>query len=229
MRRFPTPEAAAAAAARYMAELVREGCRARGRFIAAVSGGSTPWQMLSALGEEDLPWADVHFAQVDERVAPDGHQDRNLTSLENVLASSGRMRAITVHPMPVADPDLEGAGARYASRLKSIAGDPLVFDLVTPRPRSGRPHRFAGFLGTQYSTRRTADVALTGSEYQGRRRMTLTYPAINRARAVLWLITGAAKSDVLKRMLDGDRSLPAGRVEASAAVVFADAAAASAL
>ena len=137
-----------------MAELVREGCRARGRFIAAVSGGSTPWRMLSALGEENLPWADVHFAQVDERVAPDGHQDRNLTSLENVLASGGRMRAITVHPMPVADPDLEGAGARYAWRLKSVAGDPLVFDpsYTSASERTATPLRW--FLGTQYSTRR---------------------------------------------------------------------------
>ena len=207
-----------------MAELVREACRDRGRFIAAVSGGSTPWQMLRALGEEDLPWADVHFAQVDERVAPDGHQDRNLTSLENVLASSGTMRAITVHPMPVADPDLERAGARYASQLKSVAGDPLVFDLVH-LGLGADGHTASLVPGDPVLDEATADVALTGSEYQSRRRMTLTYPVINRARAVLWLITGAAKSDVLKRMLDGDRSLPAGRVEASAAVVFADAAA----
>ena len=65
-------------------------------------------------------------------------------------------------------------------------------------------------------------VAITG-EYQGRRRMTLTYPALEAARRVLWLVTGADKREALARLRAGDRSIPAGRVEASDAIVVADA------
>ena len=71
-----------------------------------------------------------------------------------------------------------------------------------------------------------ADVALTGP-YQGRRRMTLTYPAIDRARRILWLVTGAEKAAMLVRLRDGDASIPAGRVRQDDALVLADRAAAA--
>jgi 6-phosphogluconolactonase len=72
------------------------------------------------------------------------------------------------------------------------------------------------------------DVAITGV-YQGRRRMTLTYPMINRARRVLWVVTGSEKVQMLNRFLGGDESIPAGRVRRERALVLADDAAAEQL
>jgi 6-phosphogluconolactonase len=71
-------------------------------------------------------------------------------------------------------------------------------------------------------------VALTG-DYQGRRRMTLTYPILNRSRRLLWLVSGAEKADMLVRLGDGDPSIPAGRIRRDQALVFADRAAAARL
>jgi 6-phosphogluconolactonase len=72
-----------------------------------------------------------------------------------------------------------------------------------------------------------ADVALSGI-YQQHRRMTLTYPMLNRSRRILWLVTGSEKAGMLARLLDGDISIPAGLVHRDHAVVLADKAAASA-
>ena len=72
---------------------------------------------------------------------------------------------------------------------------------------------------------RSADVALT-RVYQGRRRMTLTYPMINRARDILWLVTGDEKAAMLKRLRNGDKSIPAGRIRQDDALMIADRAAA---
>jgi 6-phosphogluconolactonase len=72
-----------------------------------------------------------------------------------------------------------------------------------------------------------ADVALTGI-YQGRRRMTLTYPILNRSRRILWLVTGAEKVGMLTRLLKGDPSIPAGLVHQERALIIGDRAAAGA-
>jgi 6-phosphogluconolactonase/glucosamine-6-phosphate isomerase/deaminase len=69
-------------------------------------------------------------------------------------------------------------------------------------------------------------VAITGGEYQGHRRMTLTYPALDAARQILWLVTGAEKREPLEKLLAGDESIPAGRVRNEDIVVVADEAAA---
>ena len=73
-----------------------------------------------------------------------------------------------------------------------------------------------------------ADVALT-EVYQGRRRMTLTYPLINRARRILWLATGAEKVAMLARLLEGDPTIPAGRVGLGSSLILVDEAAGQSL
>jgi 6-phosphogluconolactonase len=79
---------------------------ARGRFVLAVSGGHTPWTMRRDLAGEDVPWSGVHVAQVDERVAPAGHPDRNLIHLRESLLDGAPLRPERVHAMPVGAPDM---------------------------------------------------------------------------------------------------------------------------
>src|SRR5215470_10867963 len=220
-------EAAAQAAAIFVAAEAREAITARGRFVMAVSGGHTPWLMLRALVHEDVPWEAVHLVQVDERVAPAGDPDRNLTHLLESLREIDSLRSDHIHAMPVEAPDLESAASQYATVLNQIAGSPAVLDLV--HLGLGPDGHTASLVpGDPVLNVDDADVALTGI-YQGRRRMTLTYPIINRARRVLWLVTGKEKVGMLARLEAGDISIPAGRVRQDRAEVLADRAAAGQL
>ena len=207
------------AAARIAAE-AHQAVAARGRFVMAVSGGHTPWVMLRALAEEDVPWENVHVFQVDERVAPEGHADRNLTHLRASLLEHAPLPAAQLHAMPVEIPDLRSAAAKYDAELTSIAGAPPVLDLV--HLGLGPDGHTASLVpGDPVLDVTDRDVAMTGV-YQGRNRLTLTYPVINRARLILWLVTGSEKVPMFRRLQAGDQSIPAGRVLQNNAVLLAD-------
>jgi 6-phosphogluconolactonase len=214
----------AESAARHAAGLVAAEARA-GRFTVAVSGGRSPWLMLQALGELDLPWQHVHVLQVDERIAPDGDADRNLTHMRESLLAPASLDPKQIHPMPVNAADLDDAAARYAATMIELAGSPPALDLIH-LGLGGDGHTASLVPGDPVLDVADRDVALT-REYQGRRRMTLTYPAINRARRLLWLVTGEDKAAALARLRAGDRNIPAGRVRQNHAVVVADRAAVS--
>ncbi len=165
--------------------------------------------MLRALADEDVPWPSVHVFQVDERVAPTGHPDRNLTHLEESLLAHAPLPLEQLHAMPVESPDLEEAAARYARTLEEHAGRPAVLDVVHLGlgPDGHTASLVPGDAALDVSD---ADVALTGI-YQARRRMTLTYPVLDRARKVLWLVTGGrqgrdAASTARGRPLDSCRA-----------------------
>jgi 6-phosphogluconolactonase len=176
--------------------------------------------MLRALADERLPWRDVHVVQVDERVAPVGDPDRNLTHLRESLLAHCPLRSEQVHAMPVESPDLEAAAARYALTLREIAGNPAMLDLA--HLGLGPDGHTASLVPADPVLDVTdADVALTGI-YQGRRRMTLTYPVLNRSRRIVWLVTGGEKAEMLARLCAGDPSIPAGRIHQHQAVVLAD-------
>jgi 6-phosphogluconolactonase len=220
-------EAVAQEAAAIIAVEARTAVAARGRFIMAVSGGHTPWQMLRALAGEEVPWEDVHIVQVDERVAPAGDPDRNFTHLRESLLEHAPLRPEQIYAMPVEEKDLTAAAVRYISTLREIAGTPPVLDLV--HLGLGPDGHTASLVPSDPVLNITdADVALTGV-YQGRRRMTLTYPTLNRAQHVLWLVTGRDKAEPLVRLRDGDVAIPAGRVRQDRALVLADRAAAEKL
>lgn len=221
---FRDADAVAQKAAEIIATESRAAVKARGRFIVAVSGGHTPWQMLRALAEEEVPWKDMHVVQVDERVAPAGDPDRNLTHLRESLLQHAPLRSEQIHAMPVESPDLEAAAKRYAAALQEIAGSPPVLDLV--HLGLGPDGHTASLVpGDPVLNVTDSDVALTGV-YQGKRRMTLTYPILNRARRILWLVTGKDKISALGRLREGDPTIPAGRIQAASALVLADQAAA---
>jgi 6-phosphogluconolactonase len=211
-------------AAANIAEKARAAVADRGRFVVAFSGGRTPWQMLRAMAGEEVPWKDVHVVQVDERVAPPGDPDRNLTHLCESLLEHAPLRPEQIYAMPVEEKNLAAASRRYAMTLQEIAGSPPVLDLVH-LGLGADGHTASLVRGHAVLNVTDADVALTGV-YQGRRRMTLTYPIINRCRQVLWLVTGSEKASMLVRLRDGDLSIPAGRVRRDHALVLADRAAA---
>ncbi|MFZ3210827.1 MAG: 6-phosphogluconolactonase [Terriglobales bacterium] len=221
---FPDDEATARAAAKFIAEEAGAAVAARGQFVMAVSGGHTPWIMLRALANEELPWEHVQVVQVDERVAPAEHPDRNLTHLRESLLDRSPIRPEQIHAMPVESSDLEAAARQYASTLREIAGSPPTLDLV--HLGLGPDGHTASLVpGDPVLDVTDSDVAVTGV-YEGRRRMTLTYPIINRARRILWLATGSEKAGMLARLRKGDLSIPAGRICQEQALVFADRAAA---
>jgi 6-phosphogluconolactonase len=209
----PDPDAVARAGAAFVAGAARGSVSERGSFHFAVSGGHTPWAMFAELAHEDVPWASVVVYQVDERVAPADDPDRNLHHLREALGGA----PASVRPMGVEQPDLEAAAASYAASL------PEHFDLV--HLGLGPDGHTASLIpGDPVLSVTDRLVALT-RPYQGRVRMTLTYPALARARQILWLITGADKKVPLSQLLAGDTSIPAGRVEAAASLVLADQAA----
>jgi 6-phosphogluconolactonase len=220
---YADAESVAREAAALVAAEARAAVADHGSFVMAVSGGHTPWIMLRDLAREELPWNAVHVVQVDERIAPVGHADRNLTHLRESLLEHAPLRPEQIYAMPVEAPDLEAASAEYAQTLRSIAGSPPVLDLV--HLGLGPDGHTASLVpGDPVLDVKDADVALTGL-YQGRRRMTLTYPILSRSRFVLWLVTGSEKVGMLARLQSGDVSIPAGRVRADHAVVLADRAA----
>jgi len=224
---FDDTDAVARAAAATIASDARAAVVARGRFALALSGGHTPWMMLRALANEEMPWKGVHVVQVDERVAPAGDPDRNLTHLRESLLQHAPLRPEQIYAMPVESLDLEAAAKQYARTLREIAGSPPVLDLVH-LGLGADGHTASLVPGDAVLSVADEDVAVTGV-YQGRRRMTLTYPMLNRARRILWVVTGSEKVAPLRRLLDGDRSIPAGRVQREQARLLADRAAAGQL
>jgi 6-phosphogluconolactonase len=213
-------EAVAERAAEFIAENARSAVSSRGRFVMAVSGGHTPWLMLRALANKNIPWRAIHIVQVDERVAPAGDSDRNLTHLRESLLDHAPLSPGQIHAMPVEASDLDAGAEQYAATLLNIAGSPAVLDLV--HLGLGPDGHTASLVpGDPALNVDDKDVAVSGV-YQGRRRMSLTYPIINRSRQVLWVVTGTGKIPMLKRLLAGDESIPAGRVRREKAVVLAD-------
>ncbi len=213
---LPDPAAVATRAASHVAERARAAVAERGRFTFAVSGGHTPWAMFASLAGEQVPWSETEIFQVDERVAPAGDPDRNLTHLRESLQAHADAE---IHAMPVEDEDLEGAAKRYAALL------PERFDLI--HLGIGPDGHTASLVpGDPVLDVTDRDVALTQT-YMGRRRMTLTYPVLDRALELLWLVSGADKARALAGLRAGDESIPAGRVTGERALVVSDAAAAT--
>ncbi len=214
---LPDEKAAARRAAELIAAIGAEAVAERNIFSLAMSGGRTPWAMLAMLGEEEqMPWGQTELFQVDERIASPGSQDRNLTHM--VLGLSMDHQS-AMRPMPVTQRDLGAAARDYESSLP----EPLDCVHLGLGPDGHTASLIPGDPVLEVRDRR---VALTETAYQGHPRMTLTYSAIDAARQIVWLVTGPKKVEALRKLLDGDTSIPASRVENERMTVIADAAAA---
>ncbi|MDE2235853.1 MAG: 6-phosphogluconolactonase [Gammaproteobacteria bacterium] len=213
-------EATALECAACIAGLAREAVAARGQFLLAVSGGETPKSMFIRLAQQAMPWSQTHVFQVDERVVPAGNADRNLTTLQADLLARVPLMPQQMHSMPVEERHLSAAARGYAETLQQWCGSPPVLDLIH-LGLGGDGHTASLVPGDPVLNVMDREVAVTGM-YKGRRRMTLTYPAINRARRILWLVTGTAKAPILARLRQGDAHIPAGAIEPENAEVFTD-------
>jgi 6-phosphogluconolactonase len=220
------PAALADRAAELVARRLTDAVAERGRATLAVSGGSTPAAFEAALAGHDLRWEAIHVFQVDERVAPPGDKDRNLTGLQVALLDRVKIPPGNVHPMPVDASDLDAAAAAYAEEIRSVAGPGGVLDVV--HLGLGDDGHTASWPPGDPVVDASADVAVVGP-FNGRVRMTLTPPAVNRAAWVLWLIIGESKAAMAARLLDSDPALPASRVRRTGGAMLLDPAAGAGL
>lgn len=211
-------QSAAQQAAQIIANAARVAIATRGKFLLALSGGATPQPMFRALAAMPLDWSQVELFQVDERFASPGSAQRNLTGIEAAFGKvADRLR---INAMPVEDDDPFAAARAYENELWRAAGDPAALDMV--HLGLGEDGHTASLLpGDAAAVIDDRDVVITAS-YQGHRRMTMTLPLINRARMRVWLICGAGKMKIIGRLLEGDRSIPAGRVSDAATWLVTD-------
>ena len=214
---------AAEAAARFLGERIAEAVATRGRCTIALSGGHTPWTALERLVLLNPPWAALEVFQVDERVVGDQDPRRNASRLRSILVGATRLASAHFHAMPV-DPPLESAASRYQAELTVSAGAPPVLDVVQ-LGLGADGHTASLVPGDPLCAVTDQEVGVSGP-YDGTVRLSLTFPAINRARAVLWLVTGAEKRPPLARLLAQDPAIPAARVNGARATLIADRAAA---
>lgn len=220
---LPDPEAVARAAAAHLSRWIRVAVDRRGRCVLALSGGSTPWPTLRHLAAMDLPWSEVRVAQVDERVVPAESPERNLGALRRILVEEGPLAPAALHPMPVEDVERCGparAARRHSRELEELAGRPPRLDVVH-LGLGADGHTASLVPGDPTLELHDADVAVT-DQYRGHRRMTLTFPALNRARRILWLVTGADKADAVTRLRRDDPDIPASRVRRTSALLVCD-------
>lgn len=206
---YGSADSVARRTAELIADAAREGQRLHGRSVLAFSGGSTPAPMLAHLATLPVAWGAAYVVQVDERVAPDGHPDRNWTMITENLLDATVIPASRLVPMPVTDEDLDAATIRYERRLQIVAGTPPIADVV--HLGVGADGHTASLIpGDPVLKINDRWVAMSGP-YQGRRRMTLTYPAINAARTIVWQVTSAEKAGALREALEG-RGVPASKI-----------------
>ena len=207
------PAAAARRVGSLVAERARRAAESQGRFGVALSKVAPG--LIDALVAGAPAWAALDVFQADEQVSPAGSSDRNLTAILSALPPEA---VDSLRPMPVEAPDLDDAARLYESELP----DPV--DLV--HLGLGLDGHTASLLpGDPVLAVDDRLVAVT-EEHEGFRRMTLTYPGLDAARELVWLVTGEAKREVLARLLAGDDSIPAGRISNPHQLVVADAAAA---
>ena len=210
LRTFEDVETLARAAAAFVAERARDVLARDAHFTLALSGGKSPWLMVKDLVNEGVAWDQTTIYQVDERVAPEGSDVRNLTHLRDSLASTTAL----IEPMEVNDDDLDEAARRYALKL------PDHLDVV--HLGLGPDGHCASLVPNDPVLEVTDRLVALSNPYQDTRRMTLTYPALANADQLLWLVSGEDKRDALEKLLDGDTSIPAGRVDAAASLVLCD-------
>lgn len=214
-------DAVAAAAASELSRICLEAIDARGSCTIALSGGGTPVAMVHVFATHPLPWDRVNVFQVDERIVPAGDAARNVRMLREHLLAAAPIPPGNLHAIPVDGYGPEEAADAYVDVLREECGVPPVLDVIQ-LGLGGDGHTASLVPGDPVLDVDDRDVAVTDL-YKGYRRVTLTYPAINRSRRILWLVAGPDKAEAFARLVAADLRIPAGRVARERALLFADA------
>ncbi len=224
------------ALARHVAEwLTGLACASTGRFAVALSGGSTPKRLFEILAEpafrDRFPWDRTHLFWGDERFVPPDHPDSNQRMTRLALLDHVPISEAQINPMPTTG-RLEDAAAAYQATLsayyhrEALDTEQPLFD-VNLLGLGENGHTASLFPGSAALDETLAWVSPV-TEGVPQPRLTLTYPALACSRVVAFLVAGSAKAPVVRRVLDGDRSQPAARVEAAGELIwFLDEAAAA--
>lgn len=216
---MPDAKGVAVAGAGWLAERLVDCVQEAGETVLAISGGRSPWPMFRRLvSAGGVPWSHIHIVQVDERVAPAGHPDRNWSNVDEVFGQI--VPSKNLHPMPVEESDLESASETYAQLLLNLTAGRGIGVCHLGLGEDG--HTASLFPGDPALEATDRAVVCTSEIHGGYRRMTLTLPVISSAQHVMWQVQGHTKKDMLSRMRRGDQDLPAGRVRRQHAVIFAD-------
>ncbi len=239
LRRVPGAEELASMAAEEVARAASRAVAARGRFVVALAGGSTPRRLYALLADESasyrarIPWERTHVFFGDERTVPPEHPDSNYRMAREALLD--RVPVASVHRIRGADPDAADAYEDELRRFFGIqsGGAPPRLDLVLLGLGTDG-HTASLFPGSPALDERIRWVMSPLVERLGTRRITLTLPILNRARGALFLVSGAEKAGALARVIAparGEEPLPAARVrpEGGGLVWIVDDAAASRL
>jgi len=231
---LPDPEAVAIATADRFVEAARRAIDERGIFRVALSGGGTPKQVYPLLLEpprrDGVDWSRVEFFWGDERSVPPDHPESNFgVAYQMLIAQLPNVRPDRIHRMPAEAPDIEAAALSHESELRLAFGargdEPPAFDLVW-LGMGPDGHTASLFPGTAALEETERWVTANWVPDQGTWRMTLTYPVLNAAREVLFVVTGADKADAVRAIRAGGSDLPAERVAGEGVEWILDAAAA---
>lgn len=210
---FPDGEELAGGAAAFVAAAAEQSIRKRGRFVIALSGGSTPRRLYELLAESAQDWPNWHVLWSDERAVRPDHADSNFGMVKSALLNHiaipiGNVRRIeTEHPAPV-------AARRYEDAIRALLGKKPAFDLVLLGIGEDG-HTASLFPGEPAVRERAKLVTACRLEGPGPARVTFTLPLINAARRVALLAAGEAKAAMVQRAIEpGLRGpdIPAGLV-----------------
>jgi 6-phosphogluconolactonase len=204
-------------AARFVA-LARLACAARGAFHVALSGGKTPAALFRMLAADDLrssvDWNRTHLYWSDERTVPPSHPDSNYGMAERELIARVSIPAGNLHRMEAERPDADRAATEYEALLrKTLPAGPggfPCFDLIYlgMGPDGHTASLFPGSSGLKETVRAVIVHDVVPPNFPPCKRMTFTFPTLNAARVVLFLITGADKTERLREVLDGSHKPP---------------------
>ena len=215
IKKFSDIETLSQFAAEKFVKVANQAIAERGRFLVALSGGSTPMKLYAQLANTELDWKLVHFFWGDERCVPADDEGNSYGQAKKVLFD--KIGTTNIHRV---ESDLEPAAAAqaYANTLSGFADAPFDFprfDLVL-LGMGDDGHTASLFPGSPVDVT-TATLAVT-AHYQDRpaNRVTLTQLVFNQAREVWFMVAGKSKAETLKNVLQGEHkpeTYPAQRIQ----------------
>jgi 6-phosphogluconolactonase len=210
VRVFDDTTALIRATADEIARMALEAVDARGRFVWALAGGSTPRDVYHLLASdpyrERMPWNAIHFFWGDERHVPPDDADSNFRMAREAMLDAVPVLAGNIHRVMAEEPDAQRAAAQYESTLRDFFSteDWPVFDLIQ-LGLGKEGHTASLFPGGAAIHERERLVVAPWVEAQNTFRVTFTPPVLNHARRTLFLVSGEEKAEALHAVLEGAR------------------------